>query len=384
SLPLIVSFSSLNFLHVFTALRNRQPPRKLPPMSTAAIAPEAPKKVTLTSYVGFDSITQQIEKKLLKRGFTFNVMVVGRTGLGKSTLINTLFAAHLIDSKATKKAADSPRQTTEIVNTTHVIEENGVRLKLTITDTPGYGDQVNNENCWEPIVKYIKEQYSAYLRKELTPAREKRIPDTRVHCILFFISPTGHALTPLDITVMKKLSEITNVIPVIAKSDSLTMEERVAFKRRIKEEIDFHGIRVYPYHDIEDDVILSDTDRIEKQIVQQIRDMIPFAVVGSERNIVIDGKAVRGRRTRWGLINVENESHCEFVALRNFLTRTHLQDMIETTSSLHYEAFRTKQLLALKESTSLNSPSVTASASMRSAGNTTTVTGTGVSESVKS
>ena len=27
-----------------------------------------------------------------------------------------------------------------------VIEEKGVRLRLTITDTPGFGDQVNNTN----------------------------------------------------------------------------------------------------------------------------------------------------------------------------------------------------------------------------------------------
>ncbi len=27
-----------------------------------------------------------------------------------------------------------------------VIEENGVRLKLTVTDTPGFGDHINNEN----------------------------------------------------------------------------------------------------------------------------------------------------------------------------------------------------------------------------------------------
>lgn len=47
------------------------------------------------------------------------------------------------------------------------MEENGVKLKLSITDTPGYGDQVNNEACWEPIVKHIKDQYSMYLRKEL-------------------------------------------------------------------------------------------------------------------------------------------------------------------------------------------------------------------------
>lgn len=46
---------------------------------------------------------------------------------------------------------------------------------------------------------------------------------------------------------------------------------------------------------------------------------------------------------------VEDETHCEFVALRNFLTRTHLQDLIETTSFIHYESFRAKQLLALRE-----------------------------------
>jgi septin family protein len=75
--------------------------------------------------------------------------------------------------------------------------------------------------------------------------------------------------------------------------------------------------------------------------------MIPFAIVGSEKNVVIDGKSVRGRRNRWGVINgkfkiylnclnsyhylllilnvyiilVENEDHCEFVHLRDFLTR---------------------------------------------------------------
>jgi len=49
------------------------------------------------------------------------------------------------------------------------------------------------------------------------------------------------------------------------------------------------------------------------------------------------------------MFTVEDENHCEFVYLRNFLTRTHLQDLIETTSQIHYESFRAKQLLALKE-----------------------------------
>lgn len=45
--------------------------------------------------------------------------ILGETGLGKSTLINTIFASHLIDSKG-RLAADEPiRQTTEIQTVSH-------------------------------------------------------------------------------------------------------------------------------------------------------------------------------------------------------------------------------------------------------------------------
>ncbi|KAI5283835.1 cell division control protein, partial [Ascosphaera acerosa] len=296
------------------------------------------------SHVGFDSITSQIERKLLKRGFQFNVMCVGQTGLGKSTLINTIFASHLMNSKGRLEPTEPVRQTTEIQTVSHVIEENGVRLRLNIVDTPGYGDQVNNDRCWDPIVKYIKDQHSAYLRKELHAQRDRYIADTRIHCCLFFIQPSGHALKPIDIVVLKKLSDVVNVVPVIAKSDSLTLEERQAFKERIKEEFEFHNLRMYPYDN-------EEFDSEERAINNQIKSIIPFAIVGSEKTLLIDGKQVRGRANRWGVINVEDETHCEFVYLRNFLTRTHLQDLIETTSQIHYETFRAKQLLALRENT---------------------------------
>ncbi|WVF70185.1 hypothetical protein IAT40_004973 [Kwoniella sp. CBS 6097] len=311
-------------------------------MAASAISSQ-PEDIAAASYVGFDSITRQIEHKLLKRGFQFNVMVVGQTGLGKSTLINTLFASHLIDSKGRVEPDIAPRQTTEISALSHVIVENGVRLKLNIIDTPGYGDNVNNEGCWDPIVKYIKDQHSAYLRKELTAMRDRFIPDTRIHCCLFFINPTGHTLKPIDIVVLKKLAEVVNVVPVIAKSDSLTLEERLIFKQRIMAELQYNQIRLYPFD-------ADELDEEELQLNERIRDMLPFAIVGSERNVIVDGKPVRGRKNRWGVINVEDERHCEFVYLRNFLTRTHLQDLIETTAQIHYETFRSKQLLALKES----------------------------------
>lgn len=41
--------------------------------NVVATSPVIPK-----SHVGFDSITNQIERKLLKRGFQFNVICVGQ------------------------------------------------------------------------------------------------------------------------------------------------------------------------------------------------------------------------------------------------------------------------------------------------------------------
>ncbi|AET37523.1 septin CDC10 Ecym_1284 [Eremothecium cymbalariae DBVPG len=299
--------------------------------------------VTPSSYVGFDTITAQIEHRLLKRGFQFNIMVVGHSGLGKSTLINSLFASHLIDSSTGKDITKEPiTKTTEIKVSYHSLIEDKVRLNVNCIDTPGFGDQINNDKVWEPIVKYIKEQHSQYLRKELTAQREKHIVDTRVHAVLYFIQPNGKGLTQLDIAALKRLTDITNVIPVIAKADTLTMDERAKFREIIQHEFKKHSFRIYPYDS-------DDLTPEELELNDSIRSIIPFAVVGSEKEITINGEVARGRKTRWGAINLEDINQCEFVYLREFLIRTHLQDLIETTALIHYESFRSKQLIALKE-----------------------------------
>ncbi|KAI9299010.1 putative GTP binding protein [Neoconidiobolus thromboides FSU 785] len=294
----------------------------------------------MSAPVGFASITNQIQKKFLKRGFQFNIMLVGESGLGKSTFVNTLFASHLLDSKGRTTAAQPNRKTVNIEPIQHVLNENGVKLKLTVVDTPGYGDQVNNERCWEPIVTYIKDQHGTYLKKELTATRERFIEDSRIHLCLFFISPTGHALKPIDIIVLQKLIEVVNVVPVIAKSDSLTIEERTSFKKRIKKELEFHGINLYPYASIED-------DEFDRELNRNITDRIPFSIIGSEVLVQDEnGNNVRGRKTRWGTINIEDPNHSEFIHLRDFITSTHLQDLIETTQYRHYETFRSQQIMA--------------------------------------
>ena len=46
-------------------------------------------------------------------------MCIGQTGLGKSTLINTIFASHLIDSKGRLTPDEPVRSTTEIQAVSH-------------------------------------------------------------------------------------------------------------------------------------------------------------------------------------------------------------------------------------------------------------------------
>jgi len=113
------------------------------------------------------------------------------------------------------------------------IEENGVRLRLTVIDTPGFGDFINNDDSWRQIVDNIDQRYDAYLDTEQKVNRSNII-DNRIHACVYFIQPTGHSLKPLDIEVMRRLHNKVNLIPVIAKADTMTDEEIMTFKQRVR------------------------------------------------------------------------------------------------------------------------------------------------------
>ena len=55
-------------------------------------------------------------------------------------------------------------KTTEIEKTTLDIEEAGVKLRLTIVDTPGYGDGLEGADSWKTCVKYVDDQFAAYFQ----------------------------------------------------------------------------------------------------------------------------------------------------------------------------------------------------------------------------
>lgn len=142
-------------------------------------------------YIGFASLPQQIHRKSVKRGFEFTLMVVGESGLGKSTLINSLFLADLYKDREMTPVEERIEKTTRIEKKTLDIEERGVRLRLNVVDTPGFGDAINCEDSWRVCTDYIDEQFRQYFMDE-SGLNRKNIQDNRVHCCLYAVPPWGH------------------------------------------------------------------------------------------------------------------------------------------------------------------------------------------------
>ncbi|KAM9823203.1 septin 5a isoform X1 [Syngnathus typhle] len=285
-------------------------------------------------YVGFATLPNQVHRKSVKKGFDFTLMVAGESGMGKSTLVNSLFLTDLYKDRKLLNAEERINQTVEIIKHTVDIEEKGVKLKLTIVDTPGFGDAVNNNECWKAITDYIEQQFEQYFRDE-SGLNRKNIQDNRVHCCLYFIPPFGHGLRPVDVEFMKALHEKVNIIPLIAKADCLTPSEIKKLKDRIRDEIDKFAIKVYQFPECD-----SDEDEEFKQLDKELKECTPFAVIGSNTVVEARGQRVRGRLYPWGIVEVENQSHCDFVKLRNMLIRSHMHDLKDVTCDVHYENYR--------------------------------------------
>jgi septin family protein len=67
-------------------------------------------------------------------------------------------------------------------------------------------------------------------------------------------------------------------------------------------------VRVYPTYHADDRELLGEFEK-----------HVPFALIGSDDMINVDGKMVRGRKYKWGSVQVENPDHCDFVHLRDML-----------------------------------------------------------------
>ncbi|KAK7681538.1 hypothetical protein QCA50_015270 [Cerrena zonata] len=232
---------------------------------------------------------------------TFNIMVVGAQGTGKTSLLRLLLDTADISPTATpdqKANMDSflkgATKRTEQIQTAcvEICESKYDRILLSVIDTPGLdfqnGHELRLERQVTGIVKYMDTQFSDTLSEESKVVRQSK-GDQHIHLCIYTIDPasimtasarralsalpsrtrsqatvsyrpevltpddtdsdsddedewTNLSMSPADIRVIRRLVKRANVLPVIARSDELTNEKLTAIKKVVRRDLDAVGL----------------------------------------------------------------------------------------------------------------------------------------------
>lgn len=161
------------------------------------------------------SIIESINKKIksLKR---LNIIVAGKTGVGKSTLINAVFKENLAETGIGRPVTTNMRK----------IEKKDI--PLSIYDTRGFelGKEVQDE-----------------VRKEIIDTIHKGIAakdaDSMIHCIWYCINTASNRIEPNEIEWLRKLSEenkTTQVPIIVILTQSFSSKKAEEMKKIILDE----------------------------------------------------------------------------------------------------------------------------------------------------
>ncbi|KAI8972104.1 Septin-type guanine nucleotide-binding (G) domain-containing protein [Pilobolus umbonatus] len=334
----------------------------------------------------------------------FNVMVVGFSGVGKTSFIRTLIEALKIEEVVTEKEGKKKRRdsfmsensavfvqelpqgpiekTLQPYTVSREVEIDKERMILTLIDTPGFQAEYLVDKQLHDIIKYIEHQFDLTLAEETKVKRNPKAVDTQVHCCLYFIDPSKPSLNEYDIRILSRLSHRVNVIPVIGKADCLTLAQRNRLKPSIIKDIyTTYKIPIYgmPEEEEDDDEeeekikknepptlesFLShfnypEEDADTKAILDYLH-IVPFTVISYEdepetgKPIEISDDVKLGRDFGWGAIDCLGEQYSDFVKLKHMLLNSHRRYLQLDTVERYYEQYRTEKLL-YKRSTKLKS-----------------------------
>ncbi|OAD03699.1 hypothetical protein MUCCIDRAFT_178919 [Mucor lusitanicus CBS 277.49] len=267
----------------------------------------------------------------------FNVMVVGFSGVGKTSFVRTLLETLSLDQANTIASNGGKKRQIEV--------EKKERIILTIIDTPGFGAEYLVDKQLHDITKYIEHQFDLTLQEESKVKRNPKAVDTQVHCCLYFIDPKKSALDEFDIRILKRLSNRVNVIPIIGKADNLTLAQRNRLKPSIIKDIyTTYKIPIYGMPDEEDDDEDDDDDDEGSKKEAKPTTLDQFLQQFDYEKEDNDTQSL-GRDFGWGSIDCLGEKYSDFVKLKHMLLSSHRRYLQLDTVERYYEQYRTERLM---------------------------------------
>ncbi|KCZ81238.1 hypothetical protein H312_01315 [Anncaliia algerae PRA339] len=244
--------------------------------------------------IGVSNLPNQRYRGVFKKQINYNIMILGSKGLGKTQFLNNVFSLNI------------PYDHKNIVRHSFIIKENHYKMKLSILEVDSINDSTDNTDTVLPIAAYIKEELEKF--KEI---KEEKKEDNRIHAVIYFFEPLKNDIKETDLVMMKTLSKYSNFIPVVAKSDLLSVDiptYKSFLLQRLEEE------RINLYSSV---YFLINGNKIENDFV---------------------------RIYNWGVLCVNNISFNEFNELKKLLLTRNLVDLVHKVEYF-FVAYQTENIL---------------------------------------
>jgi septin family protein len=279
-------------------------------------------------------LARQYEGRLEAEGAGITVMVVGESGTGKTSLLSNLFQTHDIKWDAD----DEPGARTTRVREQSIsfqmtddaraarMGKAGMPFTARLVDSPGWGDTLSLKRSFSIVTKYIDAQFAAALRAERMvnrPMPHEGAQMRPVDIVLYVFAP--HRCKEIDMHFLRLLSKRVEIVPILAKADTMTTRELAKFKQEVSDAIADAGVTVLhpPLAIICGEAAAA--GRAERQYPEDVIDK-------------------HGRRYPWGIALAEHESpHSQLPTLRKLLLTDGLLQL-QQASGRRYEEYRRRAL----------------------------------------
>ncbi|KAF6263399.1 Septin-domain-containing protein [Scenedesmus sp. NREL 46B-D3] len=290
-----------------------------------------------------------------------NFMVVGESGLGKTTFINNLVSSYVTTGKthdgSSTSLADFQSDPDRLKTVLEPMEvrEAGRRLHVTVQDMPGWADDINLVRFLRIMVNFILSQRAkdyellAGGRALTESAMCGQLQNSITGCVYFL---TPHRVKKVDLIMMSALSQLVTVIPVVAKADTMTDDELVTFRQEIRTRL------AAPFKYVHSKTLAPlDFNRFafDEGVMNALGlkdDMLPLAIITSNKHELVEDASLLSqlglqtnpdkqveqpvRLYKWGQAYALNREHSDLIVLKRLL----LGDRVESLYAMLDESYK--------------------------------------------
>lgn len=230
-----------------------------------------------TDKIAQDAIDAIAEK--IKNLNTLNIIVAGKTGVGKSTLINSVFRDKLAETGMGKPVTDHMRK----------ISKKGI--PLAIYDTRGF-----------ELGKEVQQQVKKEVVETISKGLATQDINKAIHCIWYCINTASNRVEPEEIEWLKELSkenQITQVPIIVVLTQSFSKKNADEMRKMILDE-NLDVVQVVPVlaedYEIDDDYVAKSYGL--DVLIHVMGEALPDELMDTLQNVQIASLAEKKKRAQ--------------------------------------------------------------------------------------